>query len=57
MDPELLQRLYKKPTEYEEFLSFVEEFDQNPEILGVGAINAGGLLVSIKKSKLNNPIN
>ena len=49
MDVDLLKKLIQNRENYQDFLNFEEEFDKKNEILGVGAIYAGGLLLSANK--------
>ncbi|QEE14292.1 class I SAM-dependent methyltransferase [Promethearchaeum syntrophicum] len=51
MNVELLKKLILNQENYLDFLNFVEEFDKQKEILGVGAIYAGGLLLSARKNR------
>lgn len=46
---DLLIKLLKNRTAYEDFLNFEEMFDSINSLLGVGAIDAGGLLVTAQK--------
>lgn len=46
---ELLTKLFKDRANYKDFLDFEEKFDSVNSILGVGAIGAGGLLVTAEK--------
>ena len=46
MDVDLLKKLILNRENYQDFLNFEEEFDKKKEILGIGAIYAGGLLLS-----------
>ncbi len=52
--PRFLRRLFNDNEAYEDFLNFEDNFDLNKNILGVGAKNAGGLLITIKKQKFNS---
>lgn len=45
MSSETLEEVNKKDANYQDFLDFLEEFETQEDILGVGGINAGGLLV------------
>jgi len=49
MDVDLLKKLILNRENYQNFLNFEEEFDKKEEILGIGAIYAGGLLLSGSK--------
>ncbi|MHA1610417.1 MAG: class I SAM-dependent methyltransferase [Promethearchaeota archaeon] len=49
VDPELLKKLVKHPNEFRDYVDFAAKFDSEPMVLGVGAVNAGGLLVTAKK--------
>jgi SAM-dependent methyltransferase len=51
-DPELLCKLFENQEAYLNFLNFEESFDSEPDLLGVGAIGAGGLLVTATKCSL-----
>jgi len=51
MDIDLLRKLIDNQENYEDFLNFAEEFDKQKEISGVGAIFAGGLLLSAMKKR------
>ena len=53
VDIEQLKRLLVDRKSYEDYLNFEEEFDKNTCVLGIGAIGAGGLLVTATKD-LNN---
>ncbi|MFW9973460.1 MAG: hypothetical protein ACFFDF_24965 [Candidatus Odinarchaeota archaeon] len=46
---DLLIKLLKNRNAYEDFLNFEEIFDSINSLLGVGAIDAGGLLTTAKK--------
>lgn len=48
-DIERLRNLIQEQTAYQAYLDFAEEFDRQPEILGVGALGAGGLLATAFK--------
>jgi len=48
---ELLKKLYDNPEAYKDYLNFEEEIDSMPNLLGVGCINAGGLMVRAKKKR------
>ena len=48
-DPELLKKLFENREAYINFLDFEESFDSEPDLLGVGAVGAGGLLVTATK--------
>jgi SAM-dependent methyltransferase len=43
-DPDLLRSLFDRPPVYAEYLDLAEKFDRDPDLLGVGAARAGGLL-------------
>ncbi|MFW9987225.1 MAG: class I SAM-dependent methyltransferase [Candidatus Odinarchaeota archaeon] len=45
----LLTKLFKDKANYKDFLDFEEKFDSINSILGIGAIGAGGLLVTAEK--------
>lgn len=47
--PELLTRLFADQPTYQDYLNFEEEFDADEGVLGLGAVRAGGLLVSARK--------
>ena len=49
LDPELLKKLVNHTNEYQDYVDFAEKFDSDPSVLGVGAVNAGGLLITAKK--------
>ena len=49
VDPELLKKLVTHPKEYKDYVDFAAKFDSEPTVLGVGAVNAGGLLITAKK--------
>ncbi len=49
VDPELLKKLVDHSNEYQEYVDFAAKFDSDPTVLGVGAVNAGGLLITAKK--------
>ena len=51
MDIDLLRKLIDNQENYMDFLNFEEEFDKQKEISGVGAIFAGGLLLSAMKKR------
>ena len=51
MDVDLLKKLTFNQENYVDFLNFEEEFDKQKEILGLGAIYAGGLLLSAMKNR------
>lgn len=46
---DLLRKLFTNPEAYKDYLNFEEEIDSLPNVLGVGCINAGGLMVRAKK--------
>ncbi|MHA1719766.1 MAG: class I SAM-dependent methyltransferase [Promethearchaeota archaeon] len=52
MDVNLLKKLLENRENYQDFLNFEEKFDKQQEILNIGAIFAGGLLLSAIKSNL-----
>ena len=45
MSPEIIEKVYQNEEVYQDFLDFLEEFDSKEDVLGVGGIYAGGLLV------------
>jgi hypothetical protein len=49
VEPELLNRLQEDEAAYREFLDFADEYDADPDVLGIGAVRAGGLLVTAEK--------
>ncbi|MCL0070155.1 class I SAM-dependent methyltransferase [Dehalococcoidia bacterium] len=49
VDPELLKRLINDKEAYESYLDFEERYDSDMNVLGIGAIGAGGLLVTAQK--------
>jgi len=49
INADLLKKLFKDRVAYMEFLDFEEKFDSINSILGVGAIGAGGILVTAVK--------
>ena len=51
MDIDLLKKLILNKENYMDFLNFEEDFDKLKEILGIGAIYAGGLLLSAMKNR------
>ena len=51
MDADLLKKLMFNKENYVDFLNFEEEFDKQKEILSIGAIYAGGLLLSAEKNR------
>ena len=53
VETELLNQLFTEEENYQEFLSFSEEFDSDKYNIGIGTKGAGALLVIIKKSQHN----
>jgi hypothetical protein len=54
MKDNIFEKVIQDTKNFDDFMDFVENFDKNEDILGVGAINAGGLLVSAKKKRAKN---
>jgi 2-polyprenyl-3-methyl-5-hydroxy-6-metoxy-1,4-benzoquinol methylase len=49
--PELLTKLCEDRDAYQEYLDFEERFDADESVLGIGAVRAGGLLVTAWKQQ------
>ncbi len=49
VEPELLKQLINDKEAYESYLDFEERYDSDISILGIGALGAGGLLVTVRK--------
>lgn len=49
MITEVLNKVYQNDEAYQDFLDFLELFESEESVLGVGGIYAGGLLVHLKK--------
>ena len=49
VDPELLKRLINDKKAYESYLDFEERYDSDINVMGIGAVGAGGLLVTAQK--------
>jgi ubiquinone/menaquinone biosynthesis C-methylase UbiE len=49
VDPELLKQLINDKEAYESYLGFEEQYDSDVYVLGIGAVGAGGLLITAAK--------